>query len=402
MSTPPSGSTAAMPTTLGGLTGSLASNTWTSTAKDSLLVKSVYTDVNGNSTINSIQNLFADIGLNLSDVLRGGKWLASQVPLITSLVKTGEAVLSQKGLIARVMSASNLATGALSKLSAGATDGILGEVKDFGQVYASFNGVVQRVASTNLSDMNAVGGLINSWTGQNGLFSSDDQDGAVGFVSGLVHDCTSYGIPNSFGALASKLENTNLIAQVANRTLPSVIGASDVGSLSSMANTLGDKALLAMNPSTISQFSSSFSMPPQSTATDNTATFATVMSAYSAVDSGWNTGTRNTSSGSFNSMLNQGAQASSSSTQQLLQLATKLSTPSVASTLLQQFPTTLYRPNTISSQNISQPDTVGANPQLAAVTQSAAQNHTLLGTGPLGQPVYSDDQYSSNDIFFPA
>lgn len=422
MATTPTPSSA-VPTTLGGLTGNLAGNTWTSSASDSLAVKDVYNGVDGKSTINSIQNLFNDIGLNLSDVLRGGKWVASQIPLITSLVRQGSAALDQKGLIARVLSASSLTSGALSRLSAGATDGILGEVKDFGQVFASFNGVVQRVGSTNLSDMNAVGGLINQWTGNNGLFSSDDQDGAVGFVTGLIHDCTSYGIPNSFGSLVSKLENTNLISQVANRTLPSIISASDVGSLKSMAFTLGDKAVNALNPGTIPQFSSSFSMPPQSTTADNTSMFSSLIDAYSTVDSSWNAGVRNTISGavqtlkltglmggssSFNTVINQGSMAAavpqgpgSPVNPQLYQLATKLSTPDVTSSLMQQFPTTLYTPNTIQSQNISQPEVVGGNPALAAVTQSAAQNHTLLGHMADGSPVYSDDNYRRTGIFFP-
>jgi hypothetical protein len=411
----------AMPTTLGGLTGNLTSNTWQSTASDSLAVKDVYTGVDGKSVLTSVQNLFNDIGLNLSDVMRGGKWVAAQIPLITSLVKQGEAVLSQKGLMARVMSASGLVTGALSKLSAGATDGILGEVKDFGQVYAKFNGVIQRVASTNLSDMNAVGGLINSWTGQNGLFAADDQDGAVGFVTGLIHDCTSYGIPNSFGSLVSKLENTSLVSQVANRVLPSVIGASDIGSLSSMAVKLGDKAINSLNPSVISSFSSAFSMPAGSTTSDNTSTFATLFGTYAQVDSTWNTGTRSTSAGSvstvnlasimngssdFNTVLNQGAMSSAAPTDgsvnpQLYQLATKVSTPDVVSSLMQQFPTTLYTPNTISSQASTAADTVGSNSALAAVTQSAAQNHTLLGHMADGTPVYSDDEYRATGVFFP-
>lgn len=403
-----------LPATLGGLTGQLTNNTWTAKATDQLAVKDVYTGVDGKSVITSVQNLFNDIGLNLSDVLRGGKWVASQIPLITSLVRSGQAVFDQKGLIARVMGASNLATGALSRLTAGATDGILGEIKDYGQVYASFNGVLQRVASTDLTNINAVGGLINSWTGQNGLFAADDQDGKVGFVTGLIHDCTSYGIPNSFGALASKLENTNLISQVANRCLPSVIGASDIGSLKSMAFTLGDKAITAMNPSTISQFSSAFTMPPQSTAADNAAAFDNLIESYSTVDSTWNTNVRNTVAGAaqtlnlskimngsddFNTVINQGAMASTApqgpgvQNPQLFQLATKLATPDPVSTLMQQFPTTLYQPNIISSQASTDADVIGSAPAIAAATQSPASQHILLGHSQTGRPVYSDDQY---------
>lgn len=402
-----------LPTTLGGLTANLSNNTWTASAKDALAVKDVYTGVDGKSVLTSVQNLFSDIGLNLSDVLRGGKWVASQIPVITSLVRSGQAVFDQKGLIARVMGASNLAAGALSRLTAGATDGILGEIKDYGQVYASFNGVLQRVASTDLTNINAVGGLINQWTGQNGLFASDDQDGKVGFVTGLIHDCTSYGIPNSFGALAAKLENTNLVSQVANRVLPSVIGASDIGSLKSMAFTLGDKAVTAMNPSTISQFSAAFTMPPQSTAADNSAAFDSLIESYSTVDSTWNTNVRNTVAGAaktlnlskimngssdFNTVINQGSMAAPAPqgpgvvNPQLFQLATKLSSPDPVSTLMQQFPTTLYQPNTISSQASVDADAVASNPAVAQAAQ-ATPPHILLGHGQNGEPVYSDDQY---------
>lgn len=402
-----------LPTTLGGLTGNLSNNTWTATAKDALAVKDVYTGVDGKSVLTSVQNLFNDIGLNLSDVLRGGKWVASQIPLITSLVRSGQAVFDQKGLVARVMGASNLATGALSRLTAGATDGILGEIKDYGQVYASFNGVLQRVASTDLTNISAVGGLINSWTGQSGLFAADDQDGKVGFVTGLIHDCTSYGIPNSFGALAGKLENTNLVSQVANRVLPSVINASDVGSLKSMGFTLGDKAVPAMNPGVISQFSSAFTLPPQSTSVENSATFDSLIESYSTVDSTWNTNVRNTVAGvaqtlnlskimrgseDFNTVINQGSKAAATPqgpdvvNPQLYQLATKLTTPDPVSSLMQQFPTTLYQSNIISSLATIDADAVAANPAVAQAVQ-ATPPHILLGHSQSGRPVYSDDQY---------
>lgn len=410
-----SAATAQLPTTLGGLTANLSGNTWTSSAKDTLAVKDVYTGVDGKSVLTSVQNLFSDIGLNLSDVLRGGKWVAAQIPLVTSLVKQGETALSQKGLIARVMSASNLATGGLSRLTAGATDGILGEIKDYGQVYASFNGVLQRVTSTDLTNMNAVGGLINSWTGNGGLFAADDQDGKVGFVTGLIHDCTSYGIPNSFGSLVAQLENTNLVSQVANRVLPSVIGASDIASLKSMAFTLGDKAVTALNPNAVAHFSSAFVMPPLSTASDNSAAFDQLMDAYSTVDSTWNTSVRNTAAGAstalnltsvmngsddFTTLLNQGAMKAAAPTDptqvnpQLYQLATKLSTPDPITTLMQQFPNTLYQPNTISAQPNTDADTVGSNPSLAAAAAApTTQQHILLGHSQTGRPVYSDDQY---------
>lgn len=410
-----------LPATLGGLTANLSSNTWTATAKDTLAVKDVYTGVDGKSVLTSVQNLFSDIGLNLSDVLRGGKWVASQIPLITSLVRSGQAVFDQKGLIARVMGASNLATGALSRLTAGATDGILGEIKDYGQVYASFNGVVQRVASTDLTNISAVGGLINQWTGQGGLFAADDQDGKVGFVTGLIHECTSYGIPNSFGALASKLENTNLVSQVANRVLPSVISASDVSSLKSMAFTLGDKAVTAMNPSTISQFSSTFTMPPESTAADNASAFESLIDSYSTVDSTWNINVRNTVAGAaqtlnlskimngssdFKTVINQGSMAAiapqdpSAVNPQLFQLATKLSSPDPVSTLMQQFPTTLYQPNIISSQASIDADAVATNPAVAQAAQ-ATPPRILLGHGQNGIPVYSDDQRQGGMLLNP-
>lgn len=367
----------------------LTNNTFLTRANDKLAVKDIYTGVDGKSILTSVKNALENLDLSFADVLRGGKWIASNIPLLSSVVRQGTAVFDQKGLIARVLGASNLSTGLLSKLSSGATDGLLGSIKDNQQVFASINGVIQRVGSTNLSDLNAIGGLVNHFTGDNNLFKVNDLDGQAGFVAGLIHDCTSFGIPNSFQALTSRLTNTNLVNQVASRVLPDIINASDTHSLAAIASSLGNKSTYSLNPGVISDFASKYSLPNLTSGQSGTLMFQDVMGAFRQIDSHWDTGTRTTSAGdsthidltslmsgsdTFKALLKQVSQTSSDPTQRLYQLANVFQSSSVTDSLKKSFPKTVFQPNQVANSFIVDPTLLASNPALAlqAVDTSTA------------------------------
>lgn len=375
--------------TLSGPTGvakGLASSTFLATAKDQLAVKDVYTDVNGKSILTSVENLFSGVDLSFADLLRGGKWLANNVPTVASLARQGTAVFSAKGLTARILGSSNLATSIFGKLSSSGQAGLLSAFSDNKQLFANVNGLVQRVASTDLTNISAVGGLINQYSTDNAFFKLDDQDSQVGLFAGIIHEATSYGVPNSFAGLTSQITNTNLLGRIANKTLPSITDASDTLSLLSIGQTLGDKNTLAINPSIISEFSFKYTLPPLATNSDGTVAFGHLMNAYNAVDSGWNVCTRNTTlpdgsssaatginlssvigaSSDFSSILSQGAKASSDATTQLLQMASLFSKTTVTDTLKSSFPATLFTPNAIANVVSVDPVLLGSNAGVAA------------------------------------
>jgi hypothetical protein len=368
----------------------LASNAFIATAKDNLAVKDVYTGVDGKSILSSVENLFDGIDLSFTDVLRGGKWLANNVPTISSLTKQGLAVFSAKGLTARILGSSNLATSLFGKLSSSGQSGLLGMFSDNKQLFASVNGLVQRVASTDLTNISAVGGLLNQVTGNTSLFSLDDKDSQVGLFAGIIHDATSFGIPNSFGALTSKITDTNLLGQIANKVLPSVLNSSDVSSLLSIGQALGNKNALALNPSLISEFSFKYVLPALSTNADGSIALDKVLGAFNAVDSDWNVCTRNTTlpdgstqestgvnvssiigaSDDFTGIFTQGAKKSDDPNVQVMQLATLFGPTTVTSTLQSSYPQTLFQSNTIANVSATDPTLLGSNSELAELSNN--------------------------------
>lgn len=360
-----------LPAALTGIVGQLTQNSFMTTAKDVVAVKDVYSGIDGKSILNSVTNLFENLDLSFSDILRGGQWIANKVPVITSLVRQGQAAWSRDGLLARAMASSNLVKSAFTSLTSGAQDGLLGELKDYGQVFARINDQVQRVASTNLTDIRSVGNLVNQLTGKNGLFSVDDQDGQVGLIVGIIRDASRVGIPNSFKDLSATLTNTSLIGQVANRVLPDIIQASDHASLGAIGEVLGDKSTYGMMPGVLKNFSTQFTLPPQASAQDTQTLFGQVLDAYGKVDSNWKDSVRQTTtgpvsgvdltkvlsaSGDFIKLVSSGALASNDSSTKLLQLASVLKPQDVATSLKNAFPRTLFNENTVVAQNIISPD----------------------------------------------
>lgn len=365
----------------------LAKSTWVATAKDDLAVKDAY-DIDGSSVITSVKNLMDASDLSFTDVLRGGKWVANQVPLLTQLVRQGAYTFTAKGLTARILGASNLAMTAMSGLSSKAAGNILGMVSQDKQLFAAVNGVVRRVAATNLSDISSVGRLINGITGNPTLFSVQDQDSQVGLWAGIIHEASALRIPNTWQQLTSSITNRNMLAQIANKTIPGVLRRADALTMRDMASTLGDKSLLSLAPNALQDFGAYYSLPELSTSKDISTEFANIKEAFTAVDSTWDMDTRETDDGPVETLnltslmsmspdmrrvFTQGArEATAGSREQLYALANILPPISVKDSIAKSFPQTLFRPNQINTNNVVDPQIASENPELAGMSDDVA------------------------------
>lgn len=426
----------------------LSTNFFVSTANTKVVPKDAYTGVNGQSTLTGIANLLASVDLSVNDVLRGGAYLSAQVPSLSAIEgAAASAIFSVAALTQRILSSSPATLSVLGKLSASMAAGLTGAIQDGGQLFASIAGVVQQVSAAVLPDIYAVGSLLNQVTGT-AAFLVNDVEAQLGLSVGLVIDCNRLGIPNAFGAISVTLGgNQSLINQVAQRSLPSVIQASDVGSLSSMGTAVGPGGMYAFSPSLITDFSSEYATPPSASTADAQAEFGGLMGAYDAVDPSWDVGQRDTTAGpvqtldissitggsdDFNSLVTQGAQGSGSADQQLYALAPALQPTTVQASLQATYPNTVYTPNTVPAQATVDPGLLASNPTLAAASQTTTNSlpfwdsswgpyngdpsyqpapdapagasptsHTLLGYYADGRPGYSDDQFESKEPFFP-
>lgn len=341
----------------------LAQTTWSTGATDDLATADVYDEIPGGSPITEVKNFFSGIDFSTADLIRGGKFLAKNIPLIAGLARGGAAVFSREGLTNRILGSSSLITTAFRQLSnsnVGLTDGILKQVKDTGSIFASVDGVVRRVANADVTSLNGIGRLMNDFTGKNApgasLFSLNDQDGQVGLVSGIINEATRYGIPNSFGGIVNNLTNTDIVRKVADKVLPSIVSSSDTLSLKSLAEKMGGTDTLHLNPNIIGDFANKYSIPYQSTINDQRSSFQDVMAAYDTIDTNW-TKTQREGGEAFNlnSILGgsqdfikvavDGARAVGTGDQKLLTLASVLPKVDVQKDLMSRFPATVWKEN---------------------------------------------------------
>lgn len=354
-----------------------ASTTWSTGATDELATADVYDTVAGGNPITDVKSFFDGIDFGLADLVRGGKFLAKNIPLITGLARGGMAIFDRTSLTSRILGASTLFNSAFRDIAArnpDLSDGLLKTIKDTGGLYASVNGVIQRVASTSFTDINSVGRLINAYTGKNDLFSLEDMDGQVGMIAGIVNEATRFGIPNSFAGLTSQITNTEIVRRVADRVLPDVVASGDTLSLKAIGETMGARGTLSLNPNVIGDFSGKYVTPYMSTVTDTRAAFRNIFDAYEAVDDSWKMKDRaGTSvvnlnqilSGSkdFISVVSDGAKALGQGNEKLFALANVVRRVDVEDDLKRRFPATVWKNNSTLANPIRDPMALGANPK---------------------------------------
>jgi hypothetical protein len=318
--------------------------------------------------INSIQDTLKKAGISIPDVLKGGKALATLLPIVQGL-KNGSLLVDRNSLITRLLASSTAITSAFKFLGTDAQNSILGNLKDVGKYAVTINGMVRQVQTTNFNDLSGIGRLVNSFTGDATSFLAVDKDSLAGIVAGTVKECTRFGIPNSFSAITATINDSTIIKSAIGQSLTDVIGASDVASLKAMCTAVGDGSIPLINPNTIGMFGTQFNRSVatvlNAAPTNDAGTLASIMDTYNAVDSKWNSCTRSTASGDqptfsiasltgassdFKDMLSNGVKTMTDDNAHLYALASVYGSTDVNTTLSNDFPTTVLTTPTASSQ----------------------------------------------------
>jgi hypothetical protein len=376
----------------------LAQNAWVGAADNKLATADPYNPPSGPSIITDVQNLFQKFDITITDVLRGGKYIAQQAATIATEVK----MLTSSDILARVLGASALTKTVLNNLGVvglgnvasainsgismaeGAVGSAIGTVA--GEVYADLNGVMTAVSSAAAEGLSAVGACINS-LGVSASFSLNDVGAKVGLYAGLISTSAGYGMQGSFGSLMATITDRNILGMVSMKVIPSIVNNSDVKSLLQIGLTLGAGQAYAYSPNILANFSSQYTTPLGTSTSGNvdyTSQFQDTMNAYSAIDPDWSTLNRQTtitdadgndvtqndaafnlssiSSGStdFQNMLSQGAMASTNSSDKLMLLANSVQQTTVASKLASQFPLTVFDGNGQTSNDTQDPEVVAS------------------------------------------
>jgi hypothetical protein len=423
---------AASGTALTGLSGSmqatqaaLAPNAWVGAADNQLATADPYNPPSGPSIITDVQNLFQKFDFSITDVLRGGKYIASQAIGIARDVQ----MLTSGDITARILGASLLTKTALNALGAAGLGNIVDSVNSgismaegaigsavgtvAGEVYADLNGVVQQISSAAAEGLSAVGACINS-LGVNGSFSINDSGVKIGLYAGLIQSSCGYGMQGSFGSLMATITDRNILGAVTMRVIPSIVQGSDVKSLLQIGLTLGAGQAYAYSPNILANFSSQYNTPLGTGTAGNvdySSQFQDTMSAYSAIDPDWSTLNRQTtitdengndvtqpdpafnlsavSNGStdFQTMVQQGAMASSDSNDKLMLLANQVPQTTVASKLAAQFPQTVFNGNSQITSDTQDPQVIA----LGTTTPTAPSGYSNIAPN-TSRPVNYDIQ----------
>lgn len=413
----------------------LAQNAWVGSADNKLATADVYNPPGGSAIITDVQNLFQKFDFSISDVLRGGKFIAQEAGAVAAGLKSalkvagqiqrGVSMLSQGDVMSRILGASLLTKGALNALGVAglgniadsinsginAAEGAVGQVAGqvSNQIYVELGGVMQQVSSAYASGLGALGECINS-LGVSANFNINDVGVKVGLFSGLIQTATGYGIPNSYGSLMASISDKGMIAQITAKVLPSVISSGDAHSLLSIGTTLGARGAYAYNPNVLADFSSSYYIPPPSSNTsqvDYTSCFNDLTSAYSAVDPDWATLNRQTTitdadgndvtqndpafnlnaitngSDDFQKVITQAVTSTTDRTNNVMALAGVVQQSTVASKLASQFPMTVFEGN---SQTASTQDPLAIASGATQITAPTGYSNVSPNTGQTVNP----------------
>lgn len=362
------------------MAGTLAPTTFVSAADRNMAVVDVYKKANS-TTVNAIEDITQKYNFDVQAALQGGlQAFRSMAPIVQSFAN-GTAVISKQALLNRILAATSVmgrtVTTALKDVK---DDGslqstIAGYVKEGAGVVMKVGNVAQRVASTNLTNLNAVGSLINSISGEANRAVINDRDSTAAVLSGVISEASRYGIPQSYSSVMSAINDSVITRRVVAMVLPDVVKGSDHRTLQDMAQASPVGALKMLNPNVLGDFGSTYQAPLGSTTQKRTSDFSEILTAFTAVDPKWNTAVRQTSAGaesvvnlsqvtSFSKDLQRtfdiGAKASENIDDKLFGFASMFGKRDVASELSKAFPMSVAATSTRTAPRVVSPLTLTA------------------------------------------
>lgn len=349
---------------------------------DQLAVANPYTASGG--VINAIKDEISSLGISIPDVLKGGKALASLLPIVTG-IKNGQLLTNPVGLISRLLASSSQITSAFKLLGPDLQGELLAGMKTLGPVAVTLGGLTQVVKTTNFNNLNSVGNLINSFTNGAAGLGIVDKDSIASVIGGIVKQAGGYGITGAYGAIMTGINDVDIISRAAGLSLPSVIANGDTKSLLQIAQSLSPGAVSLLSPTALSQFTQAYNRLTAAggtlpnAAVSDTTNFAGVFGAFSAADSNWNVCSRGdtattdlstlTGAGSdFSSMISNAVKTlPADDPQQNYALAALYGSTDVTSAITAQFP------NVVQSQSSSSVMKTGTqDPQTGGILDKLA------------------------------
>jgi hypothetical protein len=191
--------------------------------------------------------------------------------------------------------------------------------------------------------------------------------GMTASLSSIMDRASNMGLPNSFGAvmaypgMVAQMGNqsSQVVSGVVRSTFTTVARVGDMGSLSSMASSMGIGGIASIIPNPVNTVARNFNMPPASKLSDYEQACQVAQSSFSEMEPGWDTakvgsatlpsvtGLLNATR-DFTRMINVGAVLSSNPLQKLQLVASAVpNLGNAMSSITRNFPQTVIR-NTVN------------------------------------------------------
>jgi hypothetical protein len=266
----------------------LATPSFITKASDTLVASDVYKA--SGTILNSFQDVVKDIKAVLPTLLQGGAAIAQFIPIIQSL-KSGN--LNIGSLVGRLSSATSSLVGvAVKGLDPSTQSMILSATSEASKIAVSVGGVTQVLTGTNFSSIAGIGNAVNAIAGGAKLMGVSDSGNLGATIGGIMRSSGSLGISGLYNTVTTGMTDAGQLFNAAQKSLPGIVSNSDVQSLQQMSTSIPAGLTSSFSPTLVSDFSSSFTrttaLAQNPSPSQNGPILTSVLSAFNAVKSGWN------------------------------------------------------------------------------------------------------------------
>jgi len=280
-------------------------NLWVGGADDKLATKDVYNgpekDVISNAlpkptTFDSLKNNFSNGLKTLSAAVKSA---ASTIRSVRNTVKTvtgavsaikgvASAITSGNGnIMERALGANKALGNALNAVGVTLEPSTLETLGEVATMTAKVGTVYRSVSTTNFKNVNAVGNLLKTYTGDNEVFKLADLGADTAKACAVINACVKNGVPNSIPSVLNLLGPNSPINQVVGGTLPTVISAGDIEALNDLNKALNNDELRKICPNVIEDISKYYNKPFFSDSIDRNSRYSSTLSTFSSVNQNW-------------------------------------------------------------------------------------------------------------------
>ena len=264
----------------------LATTTFSAKPNDKLATLDVYKS-GSSSVVNSYQEITNKTTNDLVRTLTGSSDLSSAIK--RSL--TSGITLNKTDMIKRLMTTSLIQSG-FNMLASSVKDKFSIPSTAYGSVTTTINGVVSKVAQSDVASMTGVSNMVNSLSGNSYGLSIQDNGAASGLISSLVKTGTSLGLSNVYSTL-SRTQNGYLMSSALRQVLPASLGSGYHRSFMDIASSTTAGLVKQYAPMAVSTVAKNLNLGTSQKEQDLVITHDNIAECFAKVDPSWKTYERN-------------------------------------------------------------------------------------------------------------